>query len=66
MRGRATDSEEQITLRLENARRELSFWRSYDYLVINGDLETAAAEMIGLFRSFALRTAALPEGLFDA
>lgn len=66
LRGRATDSEEQITLRLENARRELSYWRSYDYLVINGDLETAAAEMIGLFRSFALRTATLPEGLFDA
>ena len=66
LRGRATDSEEQITLRLENARRELSFWRNYDYLVINGDLETAAAEMTGLFRSFALRTAALPEDLFDA
>ncbi|MBS1370275.1 MAG: guanylate kinase [Lentisphaeria bacterium] len=66
LRGRATDSEEQIALRLENARRELSFWRSYDYLVVNGDLEKAAVEMTGLFRSFALRTACLPEGLFDA
>ena len=65
LRRRATDSEEQIELRLKTARHELSFWRSYDYLVINGDLDTAAAEMTGLFRSFALRTACLPEGLFE-
>lgn len=64
MRGRATDSEEQIRLRLETARRELSFWKEYDYLVVNGDLDAAAADMTGLFRSFALRTAGMPEDLF--
>ena len=64
LRRRATDSEEQIELRLANARRELSFWRSYDYLVVNGDLDQAAAEMTGLFRSFALRTACMPEDRF--
>ncbi|MPM70288.1 Guanylate kinase [bioreactor metagenome] len=64
LRGRATDSEEQIRLRLETARHELSFWKSYDYLVVNGDLDTAAAEMTGLFQSFSLRTACMPEGLF--
>ena len=64
LRGRATDSEEQIRLRLETARRELSFWKEYDYLVVNGDLDAAAADMTGLFRSFALRTAGMPEDLF--
>jgi len=65
LRRRATDSEEQIELRLANARRELSFWRNYDYLVVNGDLDQAAAEMTGLFRSFALRTACMPEDRFE-
>ena len=64
LRGRASDSEEQIRMRLEGARRELACWNLYDYLVINDDLDTAAAEMTGLFRSFALRTAALPQELF--
>ena len=57
LRGRATDSEEQIRLRLDGARRELSHWRKYDYLVINDRVETAAAELEGLFRSFRLKTA---------
>ncbi len=65
LRGRATDSEEQVRLRLDTARHELSFWRKYDYLVINGDLAEAAREMTGLFRSFALRTGCLPEELFS-
>ena len=56
LRGRATDSEEQIALRLGEARRELACWRSYDYLVINDDLEKAAAELVGLFRSFRLKS----------
>ncbi|MDR0933309.1 MAG: guanylate kinase [Victivallales bacterium] len=64
LRSRASDSEEQIALRLKNARRELSFWRSYDYLVINDDLTKATTQMTELFHSFALRTILLPEDLF--
>jgi len=64
LRGRATDSEEQIRLRLDGARRELSHWRMYDYLVINDRVETAAAELEGLFRSFRLKTARRHEDLF--
>lgn len=56
LRGRQTDSEEQISLRLDTARKELSCWRNYDYVVINGDLKQAAEEMIALFRSFRLKT----------
>ncbi len=64
LRGRATDSEEQISMRLKNVTKELAYWRKYDYLVINGDLETASREMTALFRSFALRKNAYPEELF--
>ena len=64
LRGRATDSEEQILLRLAGARRELAYWRKYDYLVINDRVETAAAELEGLFRSFRLKTARAGEELF--
>ncbi|WP_212112078.1 guanylate kinase [Bartonella queenslandensis] len=36
---RAEDSQDIINLRLENARTELKHWRSYDYIVINEDLD---------------------------
>ncbi len=62
LRRRATDSEEQLTLRLAAAERELANFRLYDYIIVNDDLETAAAELEGLFRSFRLRTRLIPEG----
>ncbi|WP_254472703.1 guanylate kinase [Bartonella sp. B1098] len=36
---RAEDSQDIIDLRLENARTELTHWCSYDYVVINEDLD---------------------------
>ncbi|WP_019219670.1 guanylate kinase [Bartonella florencae] len=35
---RAEDSQDIINLRLKNARTEMQHWRSYDYVVINEDL----------------------------
>lgn len=35
---RAEDSQDIIDLRLKNARKELQHWRSYDYVVVNEDL----------------------------
>nr|WP_273720572.1 MULTISPECIES: guanylate kinase [unclassified Bartonella] len=35
---RAEDSQDIINLRLKNARTEMQHWRSYDYVVINQDL----------------------------
>lgn len=64
LRGRGTESEEQIRIRLGAAAREISCWRKYDYLVVNDSVERAAAELETLFRSFELRTAAI-EGDFD-
>ena len=62
LRKRATDSEEQLTLRIAAAERELARFRLYDFVIVNDDLATAAGELEGLFRSFRLRTGLIPEG----
>ena len=41
LRGRGTDSDERIRLRLENARREIALVTEYDYEVVNYDLKDA-------------------------
>lgn len=56
LRSRGTDSVEQQDIRLGKAREELSFANCYDYLVINDNLEVAAAEMLALLSSFKLST----------
>jgi guanylate kinase len=48
LRGRGTESPEQIRLRLENARRELGFASRYDHRIVNDDVERAAAELAAL------------------
>ena len=62
LRNRATDSEEQLQLRIAAAERELAQFRLYDYVVVNDDLNTAARELEALLVSFKLRTALIPEG----
>jgi guanylate kinase len=54
LRSRATDSEEQISLRLAKAKEEISHWRKYDYTVVNNDLTKAAVELQELVRSLKL------------
>ena len=61
LRGRASDSAEQIEMRLAQAKHELSFFRKYNYLVVNDDLETAAESVATIIRSAGLRTDLLPE-----
>ena len=62
LRNRATDSEEQLQLRIAAAEKELAQFRLYDYVVVNDDLELAARELEALLVSFKLRTALIPEG----
>ncbi len=54
LRGRATDSDGQIELRLSRAREEISHWREYDFTIVNDDLDKAAAELQELTRSLKL------------
>ena len=61
LRSRASDSAEQIEMRLAKARHELSFFRKYNYLVVNDDLEKAADSVAAIIQSCGLRTSCLPE-----
>lgn len=54
LRGRGTDSEEVIRLRLENAKKEMEFAKTkgkYEYTIVNDDLEKAANELRAILRN---------------
>jgi guanylate kinase len=48
LRGRASDAEEEIRLRLKQAREEISQFRKYHYLLINDDFETALQDLLSI------------------
>jgi len=70
LRSRATDSPAAIARRLAESVIEMSHWREFDYVVVNGDFEQALAELESIFegRGAACRPdrpglAALVDGL---
>ena len=48
LRGRSKDSDEQIARRLAVARREVSEYSQYDYLVVNDELDAAVERLHGI------------------
>lgn len=62
---RNSESAEQLKLRLDGAAGELRNFRIYDYLVINDELESAAADLINILKSIRLRTPNITEELFQ-
>jgi guanylate kinase len=55
MRKRGQDSEEVIVRRLAAAREEMSHAPEFDYVLVNEDFETAAAELRSIFVACRLR-----------
>ncbi|AYF43387.1 guanylate kinase [Halobacteriovorax sp. BALOs_7] len=49
LRGRGTETEESLNIRLENAKRELLRKDDYDYLVVNDELEKAYLDLKDIF-----------------
>ncbi len=49
---RGTEAEKDVALRLENARRELGYWKNYDYLVINDTLKSTVADIGSIIRAY--------------
>jgi guanylate kinase len=45
LRGRGSDTEAQISLRMKHARHEMELFEAYDYLIINDDLERAFRQL---------------------
>ncbi len=52
---RGTDSEEELQLRLRNAPEELKDYSTFDYLIINDDIEKAAAKLAAVVAAERVR-----------
>ncbi|MFA6242098.1 MAG: guanylate kinase, partial [Candidatus Hydrogenedentales bacterium] len=57
---RATDSREEIARRVAGARNEIKERHSFDYIVINEDLDTAVGDLEAIIRSQRLRASRQP------
>jgi len=53
---RGTDSEEQLALRMKNAPEELRQYSSFDYVIINDDVERAAHQLASIIYSERARS----------
>jgi guanylate kinase len=62
LRGRGTESEEMITLRLENAATEMTAADAYEYLIINDQIEEAANLLASIILAERARAHRLPSG----
>jgi len=54
LRGRGTDSEEEIRKRMETAKKELEYIKFYDYLIINEDSRKTAEIIKGILTAKTL------------
>ena len=64
LRGRGTDAEQSILKRLENSRREMSFWQEYKYVIVNDDLAEAQLTFSRLIHSLRRKSARYKEAPF--
>jgi len=62
LRGRETESEATIALRLNNARKELACAGAYDYLIVNDQVDQAAASLRGIIVAERARQRRMPDG----
>jgi guanylate kinase len=51
LKGRNTDQEKQVSMRLEEAKREIEAADEYDYLIVNEDLDEAVEELKGIIEN---------------
>lgn len=52
LRGRGSETPEQLELRLANARGELAQAGEYDHIVVNDDLDRAAKELVRIVKGY--------------
>lgn len=63
--GRNTDSAEVIEKRLKKAETEIELAKSYDYIVINDDIDEAANDVISIIESEHLRVDRIMNDYYD-
>ena len=54
LRGRASETEEQLQLRLGAAKAELANYKLYDYIIVNDELERAVTAFQAMYDTFKL------------
>lgn len=52
LKGRGSDSEEQIKKRIAKANEEMSYAKNFDYILINNNLEEAKSEIEKVLTNF--------------
>ena len=62
---RAEDSASSIDKRLDSAKREIERWRSYEYVIVNDDLQRAYNDIKAIVKAERLRAARAEAGLED-
>ncbi|MBI5094770.1 MAG: guanylate kinase [Candidatus Hydrogenedentes bacterium] len=60
LRGRGTNDERDIAVRMRNAEAELDARKEFDYVVINDDVDTAVADVEAIVRARRLESARQP------
>jgi guanylate kinase len=60
LRGRKTETDAMIAVRLENAKREIAQAHAFDYLVTNATVDEASAAVSAIIKAERHRTARLP------
>jgi guanylate kinase len=63
LRGRATDVEDVIRNRLGEAIREMSHWHEFDHVIVNDDVDRAAATLEAIMNGGATGTATADGGV---
>jgi guanylate kinase len=62
---RAEDPPEVIAKRLENARNEIRRWETYDYVIINDDLQKSFGELFSILSAERCKTSRVKQGIGD-
>lgn len=50
LRGRQTDSEETIALRLKNSLKELEYEKKYEFIIVNKEIEQACKDLMDIIK----------------
>ena len=61
---RGTETEEQLRVRRENARKEIKEYKKFSHVVVNDDLQAAVRKVLSIIQSHACRTEFFDEEQF--
>jgi len=65
LRKRATESEDQIQIRLQNARDEVQNWRKYKYIILSGSIEEDLDKFRAIMKAEGYRSARIQNHDFE-